>query len=143
MNIRIKCIYSLIALALYCDGRAKIGDKESEMSSELGKPISVTEEGFKVYKTGKLQTRAHFTGGICDNMVYEVSQDTPLNDHIVSVLLCVDSAGLAWIVDENSKPEMVMYNTPNNALHAILLSRSKLSIFTDEFLKHRKRETGQ
>jgi hypothetical protein len=131
-----------IVLCLLGSSSAMIGQSEAEMIKEYGSPSDITSEGFKVYLKGHLEIHAHFSDGISDNTVYIADPNVTFDDHTVSGLLCVESSGLAWIVDENSTPDRIMYSTPNRKYHAILLSRSKLSVFTDSFLQKRKRETG-
>jgi len=120
---------------------AMIGQSEQEMNKEYGEATDTTIEGFKVYHKDYLEIHAHFSDGKSDNTVYISDSNVPFNDHIVSGLLCVESSGLAWIVDEKSTPEMIMYSTPDHKFHAILISREKLSVFTDAFYQKRKRET--
>lgn len=126
----------------FCDAGAMIGDTEAEMARRSGSPSGKTDEGYNIYHNGDLEIHAHFTDRVCDNTIYIADPKIGFTDHIVSMALCVESSGLAWIVDENSIPERVMYSTPKGEFHAILLSRCKLSVFTDAYYKKRKRETG-
>jgi len=139
MKYKILIVFLLFGVRLY----AMIGQTESQMNNELGAPFEKTAEGFNAYRQGSMVIHAHFTDGISDNTVYIANSSVPFSDHIISGLLCVESSGLAWIVDENSLPERVMYSTPDNKFHAILLNHNKLSVFTDTFLQKRKRDTGK
>jgi len=131
-----------LTLSAVYHAEAMIGQTEAEMAKENGLPSETTPEGFKVYHNGQLELHAHFTEGKSDNTVYIADPNVGFTDHIVSTFLCVESSGLAWIVDANSTPERMLYNTPHQEFHAILLSRSKLSVFTDAFYQKIKRETG-
>jgi len=121
---------------------SKIGETKATMIQVFGTPTDTTAEGFKVFKQGHLTIHAHFTEGNCDNIVYIAADNAPFDANITSEILAYESNGAAWIVSEKSTSDFTMWSTVKNKLHAALYTHSKLSIFTDAFLKSRMSKQG-
>jgi hypothetical protein len=110
-----------------------LGQSESKMTTLLGNPSTYDKNAkVRVYLDGNIIVRAQFENGICEAIKY-VSTKGKLSDHWVTATLALNSAGVAWVVDEEFKGGENRFVTINGKLHALLTEKGhRLMLYTEE-----------
>ena len=139
LGVRFSILF--LTFAVISSANAMLGDHKTDMDKQYGKSIEITADGFSVYQNGMIEIHAHFTDGVCDNMVYIANEAKPFDENFISTILSVESSGTPWVL-ENDNPRSLMWSTVDKRFHAVKMG-TKISIFTDKFLKKRMKETQE
>jgi hypothetical protein len=108
--------------------------------SEIRQGIENGKAGLNL-PTGKdqdpnLKVSAGFEKGICNRIKYTAVGNRKISDQEVSLILCLNSRGIAWIVQEFPKEEgKVYYRSADGRYRAVLTNRNKLLIFTETLFR--------
>lgn len=79
-----------------------------------------------------LRVSAGFERGVCNRIKYASVDKRRLSDHAVSSILCLNSRGVAWIVQEFPVKEgKVYYRSVDSRYRAVLTHGNELLIFTE------------
>jgi hypothetical protein len=110
-----------------------LGHSESKMTSLLGNPsISTNNANVRVYRDKDVTIRAQFDNGQCEAIKY-LSLNGKLTEHWVSATLALNSAGVAWVADEEFRRGEKRFVTTNGKLHAVLKAKGhELMLYTEE-----------
>lgn len=74
---------------------------------------------------------AGFEKGVCNRIKYSSVDKRKISDHGVSVILCLNSRGVAWIVRADSTPSKTTYLTIDGKYRAVLSNGTDLFICTN------------
>jgi len=97
---------------------AQLGQTEAQITKQLGPSTSISKDGSKRYSNGSQSLSVHYTGGICDAVVYLASKQGKLTDSWVSCVLSENSRGRAWVVNSKSDTGRLWYQTLDGKYHA-------------------------
>jgi len=125
---------------------AKIGMTEADVIKEYGPSVDAAPDGAKEYRNGYQDIMVHYINGRSDSVLYTADKGALFNDCWVSCLLMLNSQGYAWIVPENSKPNKMVYWTPNPhipSLIALMESRRSLIVYTRQYVQQKKKGLGK
>jgi len=75
---------------------------------------------------------AGFEKGVCNKIKYTSVDKRKISDHAVSLILSLNSRGVAWIVREDSTPAKTTYLTIDGKYRAILTNKDELFIVTEK-----------
>jgi hypothetical protein len=87
-----------------------------------------------------LKVSAGFEKGVCNRIKYVSVSKRKISDHAVSVILCLNSRGVAWITREDSTPAKTTYLTIDGKYRAILTNREELFIVTNQLFEKSLKE---
>ena len=79
-----------------------------------------------------LRVSAGFEKGVCNRIKYTSADNRKISDHVVSIILSLNSRGVAWIVREDSIPAKTTYLTIDGKYRAILTNKDELFIVTEK-----------
>jgi len=79
-----------------------------------------------------LRVSAGFERGACNRIKYVSVDKRKISDHAVSVILCLNSKGVAWITRKDSTPARRTYLTIDGKYRAILTDGKELFIVTEK-----------
>jgi hypothetical protein len=83
-------------------------------------------------KDPKLHISAGFEKGLCNRIKYISVNQQRISDHTVSVILSLNSRGVAWIVQETPVTKgKVYYRSADGKYRAILTDGKELFVFTE------------
>jgi hypothetical protein len=83
---------------------------------------------------------AGFEKGVCNRIKYSSVDKRKISDHLVSVILCLNSRGVAWIVREDSTPSKMTYLTIDGKYRAVLTNGTDLFICTNALFRKTMQE---
>ena len=88
-----------------------------------------------------LRVSAGFEKGVCNRIKYTSVDKRKISDHAVSVILSLNSRGVAWIVQEFPVTEgKVYYRSVDSRYRAVLTNRTALLLFTEALFQKTMRE---
>jgi hypothetical protein len=88
-----------------------------------------------------LRVSAGFEKGVCNRIKYVSVDKRKISDHLLSLILCLNSRGVAWIVQEFPVKEgKVYFKSVDGKYRAVLTNRNELLIFTEAFFQKTMRE---
>jgi hypothetical protein len=87
-----------------------------------------------------LRVSAGFEKGVCNRIKYVSVDKRKISDQAVSVILCLNSKGVAWITREDSTPARTTYLTIDGKYRAILTNREELFIVTNQLFEQSMKE---
>jgi|GEM_PF-1863145 len=87
-----------------------------------------------------LRVSAGFEKGVCTKINYVSVDKRKISEHVVSVILCLNSGGVAWITREDSTPAKTTYLTIDGKYRAILTNKRELFIVTEKLWQKSLRE---
>jgi hypothetical protein len=104
--------------------------------AEIHQGIENGRAGLNLYpgkdQDPNLRVSAGFEKGICNRIKYVSMDKRKISDHLLSVILCLNSRGVAWIVREDSTPAKTTYLTIDGKYRAILTNKEELFIVTEK-----------
>jgi hypothetical protein len=121
---------------------AHLGQSEAQITKQLGAPTFISKDGSKRYSDGSQSLSVHYTGGICDAVVYLASKQRKLNDSWVSCVLSENSRGRAWVVNSKSETGRLWYQTLDGKYHAYS-DTGGLFVDTDAHLRKGRQIDGK
>jgi hypothetical protein len=84
---------------------------------------------------------AGFEWGVCNRIKYASVDNRKISDHAVSGILCLNSRGVAWIVQEFPVKEgKVYYRSVDSKYRAVLTNKTELSVFSEALFQKTMRE---
>ena len=92
-------------------------------------------------KDPKLHISAGFEKGLCNRIKYISVNQQRISDHTISVILSLNSRGVAWIVQQAPVHEgKVYYSSADGKYRAVLTNRNELFVFTEALFQKTMRE---
>jgi len=94
-------------------------------------------------KDNKLHMSTGFENGICNRIKYTSATNQKISPYDLSVILALNSKGVAWIVED--RPESngaVYYHTVDGKLRAQLTNGTSIFIVTDVFFRKSMAESN-
>ena len=92
-------------------------------------------------KDPKLHISAGFEKGLCNRIKYISVNQQRISDHTISVILSLNSRGVAWIVQQAPVHEgKVYYRSADGKYRAVLTNRNELFVFTEALFQKTMRE---
>jgi hypothetical protein len=104
--------------------------------SEIHQGIENGKAGLNLH-SGKDQdpnfrVHAGFEKGICNRIKYTSVDERKISDHLVSAILCLNSRGVAWIVQEFPVNEgKVYFKSIDGKYRTVLTNGTELFVFTE------------
>ena len=120
---------------------ARIGATQAEIHQgiENGKVSLNLDPGKN--QDPNLRVSAGFEKGVCNRIKYSSVDKRKISDHTVSVILCLNSRGTAWIVQESPVREgKVYFKSIDGKYRAVLTNRTDLFVFTEALFQETMRE---
>jgi len=125
---------------------ATIGSTQADIDANTkyyeGHPDSPESVGI-IGKDNKLHMSTGFENGICNRIKYTSATNQKISPYDLSVILALNSKGVAWIVED--RPESngtIYYHTVDGKLRARLTDGTSLFIVTDIFFRKSMAETN-
>ena len=125
---------------------ATIGSSQADMdtNAKYYEEHSVSPESIGIKsEEPKLHKNAGFEKGICNRIKYTSASNQKISPHELSVILALNSKGVAWIVED--RPESngaVYYHTVDGKLRAQLTNGTSIFIVTDVFFRKSMAESN-
>jgi hypothetical protein len=104
-----------------------------EIQKAIGNSKTDIEQTTDESRDPDLRVSAGFEKGVCNKIKYVSVNKRKITDHGVSVILSLNSRGVAWIVREDSTPLKTTYLTIDGKYRAILTNKKELFIVTEKF----------
>ena len=125
---------------------ATIGSSQADMDTNTkyyeGHPDSPESVGI-IGKDNKLHMSTGFENGICNRIKYTSATNQKISPYDLSVILALNSKGVAWIVEDRPESnETVYYHTVDGKLRARLTDGTTFFIVTDAFFRKSMAETN-
>lgn len=113
--------------------------------AEIHQGIENGYAGLNLYQGDKqdptFRVSAGFEKGVCNRIKYTSVDKRKISDHAVSVILCLNSRGAAWIVQEFPVNEgKVYFKSIDGKYRAVLTNGTELFVFTEELFQKTMRE---
>ena len=125
---------------------ATIGSTQADIDANTkyykGHPDSPESVGI-IGKDNKLHMSTGFENGICNRIKYTSATNQKISPYDLSVILALNSKGVAWIVED--RPESngaVYYHTVDGKLRAQLTNGTSIFIVTDVFFRKSMAESN-
>ena len=91
-----------------------------------------------------LRIRAGFEKGLCNRIKYISVNQERISDHTISVILSLNSRGVAWIVQETPvNVGKVYYRSADGKNRAVLTDRKELFVFTEALFQKTNAEISK
>jgi hypothetical protein len=111
----------------------RIGATQAEIQKAIGNSKTDIDQTTDQNRDPNLRVSAGFEKGVCNKIKYVSVNKQKITDHGVSVILSLNSRGVAWIVREDSTPSKTTYLTIDGKYRAILTNKKELFIVTEKF----------
>jgi hypothetical protein len=126
---------------------ARIGASQSEMKKVTRKYFATHPVGSEYEiienKDPKLHISAGFEKGLCNRIKYISVNQQRISDHTVSVILSLNSRGVAWIVQETPvNAGKVYYRSADGKYRAVLTDGKELFVFSEALFQNSMAETN-
>lgn len=104
--------------------------------TEIHQGIENGRAGLNLYpeknQDPNLRVHAGFEKDVCSRIKYSSVDNRKISDHVVSVILCLNSRGVAWIVQEFPVNKgKVYFKSVDGKYRAVLTNRNELFVFTE------------
>jgi hypothetical protein len=91
-----------------------------------------------------LRIRAGFDKGICNRIKYISANHQKIADHTISLILSMNSNGVAWIVQKTPVTEGTVYlKSVDGKYRAVLTDKTELFVFTEALFQKTMREMDE
>jgi hypothetical protein len=111
-----------------------------EIQKAIGNSKTDIEQTTDESRDPDLRVSAGFEKGVCNKIKYVSVNKRKITDHGVSVILSLNSRGVAWIVREDSTPLKTTYLTIDGKYRAVLTNGTDLFICTNALIKKMMQE---
>jgi hypothetical protein len=118
----------------------RIGATQAEIQKAIGNSKTNIDQTTDQNRDPNLRVSAGFEKGVCNKIKYVSVNKQKITDHGVSVILSLNSRGVAWIVREDSTPSKTTYLTIDGKYRAILTNRTDLFICNNALFRKSMQE---
>ncbi len=118
----------------------RIGATQAEIQKAIGNSKAGQDQATGEDRDPNLKVSAGFEKGVCNKIKYVSVNKQKISDHAVSIILSLNSKGVAWITREDSTPAKTTYLTIDGKLRAILTNKTDLFIVTDALFRKSMQE---
>ena len=118
----------------------RIGATQAEIQKAIGNSKTGQDQATGVDWDPNLKVSAGFEKGVCNKIKYVAVNKQKISDHAVSVILSLNSKGVAWITREDSTPEKTTYLTIDGKYRALLTNGTDLFICTNALFRKSMQE---
>ena len=118
----------------------RIGATQAEIQKAIGNSKTDIDQTTDQNRDPNLRVSAGFEKGVCNKIKYVSVNKQKITDHGVSVILSLNSRGVAWIVREDSTPSKTTYLTIDGKYRAILTNRTDLFICNNALFRKSMQE---
>jgi hypothetical protein len=125
-------ILSLVGCSTPPRPSVRIGATQTEIHQGIENGKADTNQYTGEDRDLKLRVSAGFERGACNRIKYVSVDKRKISDHAVSVILCLNSKGVAWITRKDSTPARRTYLTIDGKYRAILTDGKELFIVTEK-----------
>jgi hypothetical protein len=125
-------ILSLVGCTTPPRPSVRIGATQTEIHQGIENAKADTNQYTGEDRDLKLRVSAGFEKGVCNRIKYVSVTKRKISDHAVSVILCLNSKGVAWITRKDSTPARTTYLTIDGKYRAILTNKKELFIVTEK-----------
>ena len=138
-------LLNILAIALVgCTTKTRpfvrIGATQAEIQKAIGNSKTDIDQTTDQNRDPNLRVSAGFEKGVCNKIKYVSVNKQKITDHGVSVILSLNSRGVAWIVREDSTPSKTTYLTIDGKYRAILTNRTDLFICNNALFRKSMQE---
>jgi hypothetical protein len=118
----------------------RIGATQAEIQKAIGNSKTDIDQTTDQNRDPNLKVSAGFEKGVCNKIKYVSVNKQKITDHGVSVILSLNSRGVAWIVRKDSTPSKTTYLTIDGKYRAILTNRTDLFICNNALFRKSMQE---
>lgn len=133
-------IFALVGCSTSTRPCVRIGATQVEIQKAIGNSKTDIEQTTDESRDPDLRVSAGFEKGVCNKIKYVSVNKRKITDHGVSVILSLNSRGVAWIVREDSTPLKTTYLTIDGKYRAVLTNGTDLFICTNALIKKMMQE---
>ena len=124
----------------------RIGATQSEIRKVTSKYYATHPVGSEYEivenKNPALRIRAGYEHGVCNKISYTSISKQRISDHVISVILSLNSRGVAWIVEEIPESDgKVYYHSVDGKYRAQLTDGTSLFVVTDALFRKTMEDT--
>jgi len=131
--------FTLTACSCITPPCIRVGSTRSQIQQATRNP----QDWFFQTRTHPHDLRIHagFKKDVCCRIKYTSVNQERISDHTISVILCLNSRGAAWIVQQTpANAGKVYYRSADGKYRAILTDRKELFVFTEALFQKTRAE---
>jgi membrane peptidoglycan carboxypeptidase len=139
LHTRLSLLLTLIFALVGCDTLkrpcVRVGATQAEIHQGMAIGMGINLHRDKD-QDPNLRVSAGFERGVCNRIKYVSVDKRKISDHAVSGILCLNSRGVAWIVQEFPKTEgKVYYRSVDGRYWAVVTYGNEIFIYTETLFR--------